>query len=142
MVALTLTLNVPQTGFAQAAKQQPGKPPNEMHVATAMIRYRAALRKHGGEISVSSFGDAVSFGVKHVHNRGRELGDHRSGEFKTVIRFAVIRLLTLGRKKSSDGCIFDRAGGSLRLVTMPPQSQRRPQRRPHTGKRPEGRRRR
>lgn len=101
-------------------------------VDIAMARYRAALKRHGGEINVTSISDAVAFGVKNIHNSDRKLGDHRNDDFRRVVWAAVTQLIKLGLEGSPKGCRFDEESGSLRLVEMPARKQR-PQRRRHGG---------
>lgn len=57
----------------------------------------------------------VDFGVKHVHNRDRELGDYKSGEFRRVIVAAVNALLELGRRDTDAGCEHDTDRGLMIL---------------------------
>ena len=94
---------MPSVGFASAAKKGNAMP-FEQRVKIGMRRYKAALARKGGSITVRSEGDMVDFGVQHVYNRARDLGDNRKKvngvtEFRRTIIEVVKRLLRTGACK-------------------------------------------
>ena len=105
-------------GFAAAAKRGRSKSFEE-RVEIGIKRFKAALIKMGGAINAQSEGDMVDFGLRHVHNRDRELGDHRNGEFRKVIVTVVKYLLRRD-------CEYDPEHGLLILNErfMPPRQHR------------------
>lgn len=89
--------------------------PTEAQLGTARNRIVAALTRKGGTVHIDSFDETVAFCTKHVFNRGRELGDHRNGEFKIVVTIALEQLMRLKVIEIDDDL------GTLRLIKKPPR---------------------
>lgn len=92
--------------------------PSAPQIAVAKKRIVAAVTRKNFTVLIESFGDAVAFCTKHVHNRGRQLGDHKNGEFTTVVTVALEQLV---REEVLE---IDIGLGTLKLIKKPAHPKR------------------
>ena len=71
--------------------------PTAEQILVAERRSLAVFDKFGGAIRANSRRELVRFLAGEVHNRNRQLGDYRSGEFSTTLRAAVDAAIKSGK---------------------------------------------
>ena len=77
--------------------------PTAEQILVAERRSLAVFDKFGGAIRANSRRELVRFLAGEVHNRNRQLGDYRSGEFSTTLRAAVDAAIKSGKIAQTDG---------------------------------------
>ena len=77
--------------------------PTAEQILVAERRSLAVFDKFGGAIRANSRRELVRFLAGEVHNRNRQLGDYRSGEFSTTLRAAVDAAIKSGKIAKTDG---------------------------------------